>query len=187
MEGIVSNIKIGAMDAELSRSSRGGESGNHPGDRSDIIMGTLAADKLTTLSPSFRALAHGSLKPASQVQKLMEGLKVSPVPVLRSRRRPLQQRWRYRACVHPLLPRANGRSPAPLAWWNLPWISPGFWSGQRWGGRVGSRPLCSSTELISGGQTATDAYRSARRHGGANPQGGRDNPPSGRLRHYPAG
>jgi phosphate acetyltransferase len=53
-----------------------------PGDRSDIILGTIAAD----LSRSYPRIAglvvSGGLRPAPQVQRLIDGLGVSPVPVL---------------------------------------------------------------------------------------------------------
>ena len=53
-----------------------------PGDRSDIILGTLAADRSSTYPRVAALVLTGNLKPAPQVQRLIEGLRSSPVPVM---------------------------------------------------------------------------------------------------------
>jgi phosphate acetyltransferase len=53
-----------------------------PGDRSDIILGSLLADAASTYPRVSGLLLTGGLKPAPQVQRIIEGLRKSPVPVL---------------------------------------------------------------------------------------------------------
>ncbi len=53
-----------------------------PGDRSDIILGSLLADAATTYPRVAGLLLTGGLKPAPQVQRIIEGLRKSSVPVL---------------------------------------------------------------------------------------------------------
>jgi phosphate acetyltransferase len=53
-----------------------------PGDRADIILGSLLADAATTYPRVAGLLLTGGLKPAPQVQRVIEGLRQSPVPVL---------------------------------------------------------------------------------------------------------
>ncbi|HYA03576.1 MAG TPA: phosphate acetyltransferase, partial [Syntrophobacteria bacterium] len=53
-----------------------------PGDRSDIILGSLLADAATTYPRIAGLLLTGGLKPAPQVQRIIEGLRKSSVPVL---------------------------------------------------------------------------------------------------------
>jgi phosphate acetyltransferase len=53
-----------------------------PGDRADIMIGTLAADAATSYPGVSAIILTGGLKPAPQVQRLLEGLKRSPVPIL---------------------------------------------------------------------------------------------------------
>ena len=53
-----------------------------PGDRSDIILGSLLADAASTYPRVSGLLLTGGLKPAPQVQRIIEGLGKSPVPVL---------------------------------------------------------------------------------------------------------
>jgi phosphate acetyltransferase len=53
-----------------------------PGDRSDIILGTLLSDVSETYPQIAGLLLTGNLRPAGQVQQLLEGLRASPVPVL---------------------------------------------------------------------------------------------------------
>jgi phosphate acetyltransferase len=83
LDGEVKKIKVAAM--ELPHFLDHLEEGSlviTPGDRSDIILGTFAADR----SPGYPRVAGliltGDLKPAPQVQRLIEGLTVSPIPVL---------------------------------------------------------------------------------------------------------
>lgn len=53
-----------------------------PGDRSDILIGTLAADAATSYPGIAGIVLTGGFKPAPQVQRLFEGLRRSPVPIL---------------------------------------------------------------------------------------------------------
>jgi phosphate acetyltransferase len=53
-----------------------------PGDRSDIILGSLLADAASTYPRVAGLLLTGGLKPAPQVQRMIAGLRKSPVPVL---------------------------------------------------------------------------------------------------------
>ena len=79
----ITKVKIGAM--ELPNFLDHLEEGSlviTPGDRADIIIGTLAADRSMTYPHVAGLLLTGNLRPAPQVLKLMEGLRVSPIPVL---------------------------------------------------------------------------------------------------------
>lgn len=83
LEGEVKNVKIGAM--ELPNYLDHLEDGSLvivPGDRSDIIVGTLAAERSVNYPRVAGLVLTGSLKPAPQVVRLIEGVKASPVPVL---------------------------------------------------------------------------------------------------------
>ncbi len=53
-----------------------------PGDRADIILGSLLADSSTTYPRVAALLLTGGLEPAPQVERLLAGLVRSPVPVL---------------------------------------------------------------------------------------------------------
>lgn len=53
-----------------------------PGDRSDIIVGSLAAEASTSYPHISGLLLTGGFKPAPQVQRLIEGLGASSVPIL---------------------------------------------------------------------------------------------------------
>ncbi|MCB2181080.1 MAG: phosphate acetyltransferase [Desulfobulbaceae bacterium] len=53
-----------------------------PGDRSDIILGSLLSYSSTTYPQIAALLLTGGLKPARQVSKLVEGLGRFPVPIL---------------------------------------------------------------------------------------------------------
>jgi len=82
MDGEVNSIKVAAM--ELRHFLDHLEEGSlviTPGDRSDIILGTLAADRSTRYPRVAGLILTGNLKPAPQIQRLLEGLRVSPVPV----------------------------------------------------------------------------------------------------------
>jgi phosphate acetyltransferase len=83
LEGEVRNVKIAAM--ELPNFLDHIEEGSlviTPGDRSDIILGTLAADHSSSYPRVACMVLTGNFKPAPQVQRLIEGLHLSPVPVL---------------------------------------------------------------------------------------------------------
>ena len=79
----VEDIKIGAMELPhfLDRLVEG-TLVITPGDRSDIILGSLLADAASTYPRVAGLLLTGGLKPAPQVQRIIEGLRKSPVPVL---------------------------------------------------------------------------------------------------------
>ena len=79
----VEDIKIGAMELPhfLDRLVEG-TLVITPGDRSDIILGSLLADAATTYPRVAGLLLTGGLKPAPQVGRIIEGLRKSPVPVL---------------------------------------------------------------------------------------------------------
>jgi phosphate acetyltransferase len=53
-----------------------------PGDRSDILIGTLVADVATSYPGVAGIILTGGFKPVPQVQRLLEGLKRSPIPIL---------------------------------------------------------------------------------------------------------
>jgi len=83
LDGDVRNIKIAAM--ELPNFLDHLEEGSlviTPGDRSDIILGTLAADRSNSYPRVAGMVLTGNIKPAPQVRRLIEGLRSSPVPVL---------------------------------------------------------------------------------------------------------
>jgi phosphate acetyltransferase len=79
----VDDIKIGAMELPnfLDRLVEG-TLVITPGDRSDIILGSLLADAATTYPRVAGLILTGGLRPAPQVQRIIEGLRKSPVPVL---------------------------------------------------------------------------------------------------------
>jgi phosphate acetyltransferase len=79
----VEDIKIGAMELPnfLDRLVEG-TLVITPGDRSDIILGSLLADAASTYPRIAGVLLTGGLRPAPQVQRIIEGLRKSPVPVL---------------------------------------------------------------------------------------------------------
>jgi phosphate acetyltransferase len=53
-----------------------------PGDRADIMIGTLVADAATSYPGVAGIILTGGFKPAPQVQRLLQGLKRSPTPIL---------------------------------------------------------------------------------------------------------
>ncbi|HVP78886.1 MAG TPA: phosphate acetyltransferase [Thermodesulfobacteriota bacterium] len=79
----VEEIKIGAMELPnfLDRLVEG-TLVITPGDRSDIILGSLLADAASTYPRVAGLLLTGGLRPAPQVQRILDGLRKSPVPVL---------------------------------------------------------------------------------------------------------
>ncbi len=83
MDGEVRNVKIAAM--ELQNFLDHLEEGSlviTPGDRSDIILGTLAADRSNSYPRVAGMVLTGNLRPAPQVQRLIEGMHSSPLPVI---------------------------------------------------------------------------------------------------------
>jgi len=83
LDAAVNTIKIGAM--ELPNFLDYLEEGSlviTPADRSDIILGALAADRSSSYPRVAGLVLTGSLEPAPQVRRLLEGLRASPVPVL---------------------------------------------------------------------------------------------------------
>ena len=79
----VEDIKIGAMELPnfLDRLVEG-TLVITPGDRSDIILGSLLADAASTYPHVAGVLLTGGLRPAPQVERILEGLRKSPVPIL---------------------------------------------------------------------------------------------------------
>jgi len=53
-----------------------------PGDRADIVIGTLLADAATTYPGVAGIVLTGGFEPPAQVQRLLAGLKRSPVPIV---------------------------------------------------------------------------------------------------------
>jgi phosphate acetyltransferase len=79
----VEDIKIGAMELpNFLDYLVEGTLVITPGDRSDIILGSLLADAAGTYPRIAGLLLTGGLRPAPQVQRILEGLHKSPVPVL---------------------------------------------------------------------------------------------------------
>jgi phosphate acetyltransferase len=79
----VEDIKIGAMELpNFLDHLVEGTLVITPGDRSDIILGSLLADAASTYPRVAGLILTGGLKPAPQVQRIIEGLRKSPVPVL---------------------------------------------------------------------------------------------------------
>jgi phosphate acetyltransferase len=79
----VRNFKVAAM--ELPNYLEHIEEGSliiAAGDRSDIILGSLMADESKTYPHISGIVLTGGLKPAPQVERLLEGLGDSPVPVI---------------------------------------------------------------------------------------------------------
>ena len=80
---MVTQFKVAAM--ELPHFLDRIEEGNliiTPGDRSDIIVGSLAAEASTSYPHIAGLLLTGGFKPTPQVQRLIEGLGASSVPIL---------------------------------------------------------------------------------------------------------
>ncbi|KPK94623.1 MAG: phosphate acetyltransferase [Deltaproteobacteria bacterium SM23_61] len=79
----VEDIKIGAMELpNFLNHLVEGTLVITPGDRSDIILGSLLADAASTYPRVAGLLLTGGLRPAPQVERIIEGLRKSPVPVL---------------------------------------------------------------------------------------------------------
>jgi phosphate acetyltransferase len=83
LDGEIKHIKIAAM--ELPHFLDHIEDGSlviTPGDRSDIILGSLTADMSRSYPRIAGLLLTGGISPAQQVRKLLGGLDMAPVPVL---------------------------------------------------------------------------------------------------------
>jgi phosphate acetyltransferase len=83
LDGEVKNVKVAAM--ELPNFLEHLEEGSlviTPGDRSDIILGTIAADRSSRYPHVVGMVLTGNLNPAPQIQKLIGGLRSLTVPVL---------------------------------------------------------------------------------------------------------
>ncbi len=79
----VADIKIGAMELpNFLDHLVEGSLVITPGDRSDILLGSLLADASSTYPRVAGLLLTGGLSPAPQIQRMIEGLRRSPVPVL---------------------------------------------------------------------------------------------------------
>ncbi|MGD9971694.1 MAG: phosphate acetyltransferase [Desulfatirhabdiaceae bacterium] len=79
----ISHYKIAAM--ELPNFLNHLEEGSliiTPGDRADIIMGTLVADAATSYPGVAGIILTGGFRLAPQLQRLLDGLKRSPIPIL---------------------------------------------------------------------------------------------------------
>jgi len=79
----VRNFKVAAM--ELPNYLEHIEEGSliiTPGDRSDIILGSLLADASRTYPHIAGIILTGGIRPASAVERLIDGLRTSPVPVI---------------------------------------------------------------------------------------------------------
>jgi phosphate acetyltransferase len=79
----VTHFKVAAM--ELPNFLEHLEEGSlviTPGDRADIMIGTLAADAAATYPGVSGIILTGGIRPAPQVQRLFEGLRRSPIPIL---------------------------------------------------------------------------------------------------------
>jgi phosphate acetyltransferase len=83
LDGEVTNIRVAAMELpHFLDYLQEGSLVITPGDRSDIILGTFAADRSTRYPRVAGLVLSGGLKPAPQVRQLIEGMTVSPIPVL---------------------------------------------------------------------------------------------------------
>jgi phosphate acetyltransferase len=83
LDGEVTSVKIGAM--ELPNFLNHLEDGClviTPGDRSDIVIGAMAADRSVNYPRVAGLVLTGNLNLAPQVKRLAEGLRTSPIPVL---------------------------------------------------------------------------------------------------------
>jgi phosphate acetyltransferase len=79
----VEDIKIGAMELpNFLNHLVEGTLVITPGDRSDIILGSLLADAASTYPRVAGLLLTGGLRSAPEVQRIIEGLRKSPVPAL---------------------------------------------------------------------------------------------------------
>lgn len=83
LNGEVSNVKIGAMELPNFLDHLDDDTlVITPGDRSDIVIGTLVADRSINYPHIAGMVLSGNLKLAPQVKKLAEGMLISPVPVM---------------------------------------------------------------------------------------------------------
>jgi phosphate acetyltransferase len=78
----VEDIKIGAMELpNFLDHLVEGTLVLTPGDRADIILGSLLADASSTYPRVAGLILTGGLKPAPQVERMLQGLQKSPVPI----------------------------------------------------------------------------------------------------------
>ena len=83
MSRAVSGYKVAAMELpHFLEHLQEGSLVITPGDRSDIILGSFLADVAVTYPQVSALLLTGGLRPAPQVQRVLDGLQGSPVPVL---------------------------------------------------------------------------------------------------------
>jgi phosphate acetyltransferase len=112
LDGDIRNIKVAAM--ELPNFLDHLEDGDlviTPGDRADIILGTLAADRSIRYPRVAGLLLTGNLKPAPQVRRLIDGLTASPVPIMSVKTDTFTTAMRVNA-VRPSLAADNRRKTA---------------------------------------------------------------------------
>jgi phosphate acetyltransferase len=114
LDGEVVNIKIGAMELPNFLDHLEDKSlVIMPGDRSDLILGTLAADRSANYPHVSGLVLTAGLTPAPQVLKLIQGLRASPVPVLSVEADTFTTATRVSA-VRPSLNAANKRKIAAV-------------------------------------------------------------------------
>ncbi len=83
LDGDVRSVKIAAMGLpNFLDHLEDGDLVITPGDRADIILGTLAADRSIHYPRVAGIVLTGDLRPAPQIQRLIEGLTASPVPIM---------------------------------------------------------------------------------------------------------
>jgi phosphate acetyltransferase len=83
MTQLVTNYKVAAMEVpDFLNYIEDGCLIITPGDRSDIIMASLMADVSTSFPRVAGLLLTGGLRPAENVQRLLEGLRRTKVPIL---------------------------------------------------------------------------------------------------------
>ncbi len=111
LEGEVVDFKIGAM--ELPNFLERLESGSlviTPGDRSDIVVGALVADRSANYPHISGVVLTGGLKVAPQILRLMEG-QASPVPVMHVE----TDTFTAAMSIHSLLPSFTAKSKRQIA------------------------------------------------------------------------
>ena len=83
LDGEVLHFKVAAMELPhfLDRLEEGSLVIT-PGDRADIVIGTLLADAASSYPRVAGIVLTGGFRPEPQVQRLLEGLRRSPVPIL---------------------------------------------------------------------------------------------------------
>lgn len=112
LEGGVTDFKVGAMELPnfLDRLEQGSLVIT-PGDRSDILVGALAADRSTTYPHISGVVLTGDVQVAPQILKLMEGTQISSVPVMNVR----MDTFTAAMDIHSLLPSFTSKSKRQIA------------------------------------------------------------------------